>query len=68
LTVDEQKTSAPGKRRDTISAPRKAEPARLSEAERKLKMAERSALLMQLAAIEEYLGITRRCSSCGNDL
>jgi hypothetical protein len=51
--------------RAKISAPRRAE---LSEAERKLKMAERSALLMQLAAIEEYLGIARRCKNCGNDL
>lgn len=68
MTSDGQKTSALGKRRDNISAPRKAEPVRLGEAERKLKMAERSALLMQLAAIEEYLDIKRRCKKCGADI
>lgn len=49
-----------------MNAPR--EPVRLSEAERKLKMTERSALLMQLAALDEYLGLKRRCKSCGEDI
>jgi hypothetical protein len=65
VTGETQKPSASNARRDTIPASRKAD---VSEAERKLKMAERSALLMQVAAIEEYLGITRRCKECGADL
>jgi hypothetical protein len=40
----------------------------ISEEERELKMAERSALLMQVAAINKYLGITPRCKNCGADI
>jgi hypothetical protein len=68
VTADERKSSTGGARCATITPPRKADAPRLTEAERKLKMAERSALLMQLAAIEEYLGIARRCKNCGTDL
>lgn len=31
-------------------------------------MSMRHALLQQLAAIEKWLGISRRCRHCGNDL
>lgn len=36
--------------------------------DREFWMQMRHALLQQLATIEKWLGITRRCRHCGNDL
>ena len=36
--------------------------------EREFWMQMRHALLQQLATIEKWLGISRRCRHCGNDL
>jgi hypothetical protein len=69
VTGEQQKSSANSASRAKLNTSRKAiAPPVLSEAERKLKMAERSALLMQLKALDEYLGTTRRCRSCGEDV
>jgi hypothetical protein len=69
LNADERKSSVKTTENSgNIRSSRKAAPPTLSEAERELKEAERNALLMKLAALNKYLGISPRCRTCGADI